>query len=228
MIFQRLKKFYQSPRKFVITAILAVAVIVMGAYSIRERDSRQKLVYAESLDKKVLTVNGRDFNLRQLAFYVAYEEMQVEEEALVYQPSDPGKYWNLHVDGVFVKVAARNAAIQMAIHDAIFYEMAMDEGIELNEEQVQALENDEEDFWNDLQDYDGAERMGITREDIHETMERIAYAQWYQTIYARIMNKEYEDYDFTKEDYTDLLDKNTYKIYDGVWERVDFGNVILR
>lgn len=230
ILFGQFKSFYKKQHKYVFTLFLIVLVIVLGVYSVYLRNSKKKLVYADSLDCVAVTVNGTDLNLRQLAFYVAYEEMQVEKEAQVYNPDDTKKYWNLwnfRTDGVFVRVEARNAAMQMAVHDEIFYKMALEEGLELTGEQITFLNNDEEDFWNDLQDYDGAGKLGITREDVHETMEHIALAQYYQTIYARLEGAEYEDYDFAEEAYEALLEKNSYQVNEEVWDRVDFGNVIL-
>lgn len=227
VLFRYIKDFYKSPRKYLVTVVLLALVIVLGVRAIDLGNLREKLVYKDSLDLVALTVNDTDLNLRQLAFYVAYEEMQVDGKAHIYDPDHPGKYWNLHIDGVFMRIAARDAAMQMAVHDEIFYQMAVEDGVELTQEQRALLENDEADFWNDLQEYDGADRMGITREDVHGTMERIAYAQNYQAIYARLQDAEYEDYDFTGEAYKAFLEECSYKVKDSVWERISFGNVIL-
>lgn len=226
VLWDHFREFRHGPRRYIITLILVILLVALGIYSYYHGKLQEPLNYAESLDQVVVEVNGTDLTLRQMAYYVAYEEMEVEKQALVYNADNPQKYWNLHVDGVFVRVAARNAALQMAVHDEIFYQMAMAEGEELSEDEVEALENYEEDFWNDLADYNGAEKLGITREDLHETMVRMAYAQRYQTIYAILQNAEYEDYDFTKEAYEILLEDNTYTVKKKVWSRIQFGSVI--
>ena len=227
ILWERFLAFRRSPRKFIVTIALAVLVLILGIYSIRTGRSRQKLVYAESLDLVAVSVNGSELTLRDLAFYVAYEEQEVYKEALVYDADDPKKYWNLHIDGVFVADAARNAAIQMAIHDELFYRMAVaDEGT-LSEEERAAMESSEEDFWNDLCDEDQTDRLGITREDLHRTMERIALAQRYQTIYALSRGEAYEEYAFSEEAYEAYRDKQKIKIADQVWNRVDIGSVTL-
>lgn len=226
-IWEGFREFRHGPRRYLITLVLVILLIALGVYSYYHGQGRQPLDYAESLDLTVVRVNGTPLTLRQVAYYVAYEEMEVEKQALVFDEDDPGKYWNIHVDGVFVRVAARNAAIQMAVHDEIFYQMAMAEGEELSQEEETALGEYEEDFWDDLQDYDGAGKLGITREDLHETMVRMAYAQRWQTIYAALQGAEYEDYDFTKEMYETLLEENTYSVEKDVWSRIQFGSIVV-
>ena len=95
---------------------------------------RQQLVYTESLDKVAASVNGTKLTLREIAFYVAYEEAEVEKQAFAYDAEHPKKYWGIRLNKTYVYAAARNAVIQMAIHDEVFYEMAMQEEIELTDD----------------------------------------------------------------------------------------------
>ena len=224
---QKLSAFHKSPKRLVVTVVLVILVLLMGGYAYYRNSLRSMLEYSKSLDRVAISVNGTDRTLREVAFYVAYEEMEVEEQARIYDAADTQKYWNLHIDGVFVNVAARNASAQMAVHDEVFYQKAVEAGEELTEEEREALENKVADFWNDLSDYDGETRMGITYEDVYATMERIALAQRYQSIYAKLQNREYEDYDFSGESYQELLEENDYSIKTDIWKRIDFGNVIL-
>ena len=122
---ERIRRFRRSPKKYLVTLALSVLVVVLGWYSMQNRSGRDRLVYADSLDLVAAEVNGEELTLRDLAFYVAYEEAEVEERAIAYDPDDTIQFWNLHTDGVFIRNAARNAAIQMAIHDEIFYRMAI-------------------------------------------------------------------------------------------------------
>ena len=222
-----LKKARRSRKKYIITVVLAVLVVVLGWKSYDSSTSKKALSYPQSLDQKAVCVNGTDLTLRQLAFYVAYEEGEVEKQAEVYNPDDPKQYWNVHTDGQFVRVAARNAAIQMAIHDEIFYQMAMKDGTALNEEEQKELENKIEDFWSDLTDRNGDDGLGITKDDIVDTMSRIALAEKYQYVYEELQNADHGDYDFSGEAYEQLKEKNKCKIYRNVWSRVSFGHVTL-
>lgn len=214
-------------RKLIITAILLVWLIVLLGYSLYNGKNAQDLVYKEHLDETVATVNKEKLTFRSMAFYVAYEEQQVEKQAVVYEPSDPAKYWNLHIDGEFIRVTARDTAMSMAIHDTLFYQYAMEEGLTLTKEDMASLESAENDFWSDLTEWGAEKKLGVTREDIHESMLRMTYAQKYQAILAAMSGVEYEAFDFNSEEYEDWLENQDYKIEKKRWKKVDFGTVTI-
>jgi hypothetical protein len=214
-------------RKWFLTAVLLLILAGMGFYSYWKGSLRSKLVYPDSLDFVAARVNGNELTLRDVAFYVAYEEDEVEQQAYVYNPDDTNIYWNMHANYTYIRKAARNAAIQMAIHDELFYRMALDEEIELSDEDESLLAEKSEETWTDLVDYGKDVRLGVTQEDIEQTLRKIAYAQKMQYIYANMQGLEEEDYDFTSDSYLDFLGKQDYKISEDVWGRVDFGNVTL-
>jgi hypothetical protein len=214
-------------RKWCLTAVLLLILAGMAFYSYWKGSLRSKLVYPESLDLVAATVNGNELTLRDVAFYVAYEEDEVEQQAYVYNPDDTNIYWNMHANYTYIRKAARNAAIQMAIHDELFYRMALDEGITLNDEEESILAEKSEETWTDLVDYGKDVRLGVTREDMEQTLRKIAYADKMQYIYANMQGLDEEDYDFTSDSYLDFLGKQDYKISEDVWGRVDFGNVTL-
>ena len=166
--------------KFFVTAVL-LAILVFFLIGTRwESRQRDPLVYRDSLEMKAVTVNGNELTLRDLAFYVAYEEAEVQRQAVVYDADNPIRYWNANMGGTYTRVAARNISMQMAIHDEVFYQMAMEEGIELSEADESALADVEQDFWSDLIMIDGDQRMGISEKDIQMTMRKMALAQKYQ------------------------------------------------
>ena len=105
--------------------------------------------------------------LKDIAFYVAYEEKTVQEQAILYNPDNPRQYWNVYTDGQFVKLTAKQAALDMAVHDEIFYQMAVAEGMKLDVTEQEYLENDESDFWSDLTDWQ-REQLGISLLSEHE------------------------------------------------------------
>lgn len=226
-LFQTLIGFFKNPKKYILTLVLGVLVVIMGWYSFQGRNRREHLDYAQCLDKEAVCVDGQSYSFRETAFYVAYEEKEVQEQAKVYDYEHPDKYWNLHIDGQFIRIAAREAAVQMAVHDMLFYQMALEEGITLSEDDRITLKNYQEDFWADLTDYDKQYRLGVEKEDIMATMEKIALAQKYQAIYAGLTNQDIEDYDFSSDCYTELLKEHKYKINEKLWDRISFGNVTI-
>ena len=224
----RIQQFRLSKKKYLITAFLILVLIGLFIYSYINGKNRADLVYADELERGALEVNGQVLTLRDMAFYVAYEEEQVERQAVVYEPENPKKYWNTHTNHTYIRTAARNAAIQMAIHDEIFYRMALDEEIQLTDEETAILENYIADFWADMTDAGKEVRLGVSYEDIAGSMTKIAYAEKMQRIYAELNNRAYEDYVFTEGYYEELLKEQDYTIYKNVWNRIPFGEVTLQ
>ena len=197
------------------TIILVLILIVVIAFSFQSKEKKEYLVYNEALDKTAVTVDDVSLTLKDIAFYVAYEEKTVQEQ-----------YWNVYTDGQFVKLTAKQAALDMAVHDEIFYQMAVAEGVKLDVTEQEYLENDESDFWSDLEDWQ-REQLGISEEELDSEMEKIALADKYQSIYAEMNQKEYEAYNFNGEAYEALLSEHKYSVNEKVWDRVDFGSVTL-
>lgn len=216
-----------SRKKYIVTVVLFILVIILGWRCYEKGEAKKPLNYPDCLDKKAVRVNDTELTLRDLAFYVAYEEGEVEKQAEVYDPDDPNSYWNVHTDGQFVKVAARNAAIQLAIHDEIFYQLAEADHTTLTEEEQESLDNSISDFWSDLTDREGDAGLGVTREDIAAAMKRAAIAQKYQYIYEELMGADHGDYDCYGDAYEALRDKQKCTIYKNVWSRVNFGRVTV-
>lgn len=215
-------------RKFFITLALACVVVVLVVYRETTAGTRGKLDYASSLDEVAAVVNGEELTLRRLAYYVAYEEALVERQALIYNPENTAQYWNVHEKFDFIRVKARDTALQMAIHDVIFSNMADAEGVVLDEGEEERLIFEQTNFWQDLVEDEKTEGLGAAREDIFESMRRAALAQKYQSIYEQINGVAAGAYDIEKEDYLALLAQQDYEIYTFLWRRVPFGDITLQ
>ncbi len=215
-------------RKFFITLALACVVVVLVVYRETTAGTRGKLDYASSLDQVAAVVNGEELTLRRLAYYVAYEEALVEKQALIYNPENTSQYWNVHEKFDFIRVKARDTALQMAIHDVIFSNMADAEGVTLDEGEEERLIFEQTNFWQDLVEDEKTEGLGVVREDIFESMKRAALAQKYQSIYEQINGVAPGACDIEKEDYLALLADQDYEIRTQLWRRVPFGDVTLQ
>lgn len=213
--------------KKIITLLLIAAVIVSAVHAYTYHSTNKKIEYSAHLNKTVAVVNGNELTLEDLAFYVAYEEKIVNEQAKLYNPQKPHKYWNVHTNGQFIRVMARDSAMSMAIHDEIFYQMALTEDIFLDENERKSLIDSQEDFWSDLEDINGAKKLGVSKETINKALEKTAIAQKYQDIYAQLCGEQYEEYDYSGAMYKKLLEDNEYEINEKIWKRVDFGKVTL-
>ncbi len=211
--------------KHLVSIVLIAVVLVMLMRNNNSMTNARPLVYRESLDEVAAQINGEKLTLRDMAFYVGYEEYQIQQEALVYDPDDPNRYWGMRVEGGFMNAVARKNAMQMALHDELFYQMAMKEGITLDDDDQKHMDNKLEDFWEDLTERQGETALGISRKDAKKTIQRIAYAQKYQEVYAQLHNRTYDDYAYMEDSYQKLLKKQKYKVNAKVWNRVSFGNV---
>ncbi|WP_051604808.1 hypothetical protein [Lachnobacterium bovis] len=224
----RIKKFSYKNNRFLITIILAFVLGLLLLYSKINFNNKRLLVYSKNLDEICAVVDGDDLTLRNFAFYVAYEEAEVEEKAKVYDSKHPENYWKMHTNGQFIKYAARNAAIDMGVHDYYFYKKALKDKVKLTNEEKKILKNNQLDFWEDLKDRGADKLLGIKKQDIYDTMEKMAIAQKEQYICEQLDGMEEGDYDFNQDAYKELLEKKDYKIVKGVWTRIDFGNITFK
>ena len=201
-------------------------VVIVAFVSIRMGQNRGYIDFAGSLNRTAVTVDGHILKLSDIAFYIAYEEQQVEKDALVYNPKDTGEYWKIHSNGMFIRIAAKNAALDMAVHDEIFYQMALADGTKLNQEEQLCLTNDQYDFWSDLNE-EQRRALGVSQETLNQSMEKIALAQKYQSLYADMHQTAYEQYLFNGDAYQKLLEEHKVKTNDKIWDRVHFGSITV-
>lgn len=203
--------------------ILAMVFSIM----IRNRQGVDWLVYAESLDMAAVSVNGQEITLRDMAFYITYDEMVVEEQAQIYDAEDTTRYWNLKTNDVYIRQLSKQNVMKKAIHDEIFYQMALREGIELSQEDEEQLTDVQETFRDNIMDSNKLERLGVTEEDINQTIRKIGIAQKYQSLYAEINHIEMQDLEIEGEAYEMMLADYSYKINESVWNKVNYGDVTL-
>ena len=188
--------------------------------------SRQRLDYRDCLDETAFTVDGQAVKMKWLAFYVVFEEREVEKQAMVYHPDSTADYWNLHIDGHFIRQDAKDTMMQMAIHDYIYYQKAMEKGMTLDAKEQKMLENTISDFWMDLLE-EQMDQLPVSDEYLIKTMQHIALAEKYQSIYAQIKNGSTEDYSVSGEAYQKMLEGHEVIVNEDVWDRVDFGHITV-
>ena len=222
-----MKSFWESTKKFRVLWIIVLAFAGMVYLANASFLSKQEVEYAKSLDMVLATIQEQDFTLRDFAVYVAHQEAAVQEQALAYDIDDTRKYWNVRTDMGFISHVARNEAMSMAIHDELFYQLYQELNMEFTEEELTLIQNDAEDFWQDLVDEEKDIRLGIVKEDVYNTMYKIACSQKAQMVYAGILAVEYEDLDYASEAFLDFLSDYAYEVNDKVLNRLDFGDMTL-
>ncbi len=211
----------------VIAAIIFLAFVAMALWQKMKKEN-EWLDYPESLDMVAVEVNGQPLTLRDMAFYIAYDEQVVEEQAQMYDEEDSTRYWNLFInhDG-FVRLTAKKATMEKAIHDEIFYRMALEENVELEKEDDEELNSAEMLFWNSIMFGDKIERLGVTEETLNNSIRKVALAQKYQRQYAEKQDEAMEEYDSTGGKYLKMREQNQISVKDEVWDKVHYGDVSL-
>lgn len=213
-------------QKLSVTAVLLVIVIVLGISAAHAWAQRRPLSFPESLEKVVVTVDGRKLTLQELAFYIAYEEQKMEAEARVYNPGNTGEYWNLYTNHTFFREKGKQMVIDMAVHDEIFYQLAMNEEMKLTADEELYLANSQYDFWSDLEE-EQRQALGVSEDVLKESMRRIALAEKYQYFLAEVNQKEFEEYSVGGEAYLRMLEEHIYEIDESVWDRIRFGSITV-
>jgi hypothetical protein len=211
----------QKIRLSIVIVVLIVALAAVASDSSRRRDY---LVYADSLDEEVVRVDDQPLTLRDMAFYVAYEEQLVEQEAKIYDPDDSSLYWKKRLGGQFIRIAAKQAALDMAVHDEILYRQAIEQELTLDENEQQELANSQYDFWSDLSEEQRA-ALGVSKEEMDEAVAKAALAQKEEWILAGMSGEEESAYEVDGDSYEELRETHRIETNDAVWDRIFFGEI---
>lgn len=208
------------------TTELLMITVVLAFVLMRVGGKKQYLNFPESLDQTAVMVDGDGLTLQDLAFYIAFEEMKVEKDAYVYNPENTLEYWNIYSNSIYIRKAAKQSAMDMAVHDKIFYDMACEQGLALDEKEEQRLSNSQYDFWHDLEE-EQREWLGVSQEVLNESLRKLALAEKYQSIYAQMQDVSMEDYSFEGEEYKALLEEHEVTVLEEVWDCVPFGYITV-
>lgn len=101
--------------------------------------------YEDHLDETVITVDDNGITLREFGYYIYEVEAFVQNQALLYDPENPKRWWNTHFsagwDSQFVCDYAKKVAINTYLSDEIYYQKAVSNGFVLSSaEEAQAAE----------------------------------------------------------------------------------------
>ena len=206
--------------------ILILCVLTLGFAFMKYQGTRARVDYAKQKEEVVATVDGKSLVFEDLAFYILYEERVVEEQARIYNPSSTKDYWNIHTNDTFIQSEAKDAVINMAIHDELYYQLAVKEGIdELTTLDKRDLENAKTDFWEDLLD-EQWEKLPASEDVINAQIEKIAIAEKYEIYIANENNDTLASYKYDGYGYSQLLKEHEVSI-EKIWDRFVMGDITL-
>lgn len=208
-----------------IVLILCVAVMVYALLTMG--NNRAKLNYQEHLEDTAVTVDSEEITFQDLAFYILYEEGKIEEQARIYNPDYTKDYWNLHTNDTFIQLEAKEVVLGMAVHDHLFYQMAVAEGMDtLTEEEEQKLEYRMTDFWEDLLDIQW-EKLPCSEETINEQIRLAAIAEKYQNYLAEELGPSQAAYKYDGYYYQQIMEQHQVETNDKLWDRLVLGDITL-
>lgn len=210
--------------RFVILLALLLALTYMAFVS---AERRTPINLRNHKNETVVRIDGDILTVKDMAFYIMYEECLVENEAEIYNKNSTKDFWNIHTNGYFMSAQAKKAALGMAVHDRIFYELALKNNIVLTEDEEEELRNSQNDFWDDLYPSQ-KENMLADSEDIDRTMYEIALAQKYQLSLAQEKGFTYHSLDWNGYDYEQLEENELeVKVNKSFWHSVVFGEITI-
>lgn len=209
-----------------ILLILCVGVIVYALLNMG--DGRGPLKYNQHLDDTAVTIDGEDVTFKDLAFYILFEERKVEEEAKVYNPDYTKDFWNLYTNETFIQSASKDVVIDMAIHDHLFYQLAVSEGLDtLTESEEEDLAFAINDFWEDLLDIQW-EKLPCDEETINQQIRIAAIAEKYQNYLAEKEGPSEAAYNYDGYYYGLIRDEHSVKINEKLWNKFVLGDITLK
>ena len=213
--------------RIVLTVILvAAALVVLFLIAVFHDDHKEELIYNQSLDLVAVTVEGEDLTLYDLAFYIAYEEGQVNEQAMIYNPDDPQAYWNIHTNGEFLRVTARDTAVDMMIHDYVYARDAAEDGMSLSKEEDKACDSSAEDFWNDLTE-EQREALGIPIDEVYTVCRQIGLAEKWTEHLHETEGRDLASYQVGGKAWEEQRDNMDIVYHNDVLDRIEMGTITL-
>lgn len=216
----------KSVRNILVIVIIAVALLALFMVAVTHNFFTEELVYNQSLDLTAVTVEGKELTLYDLAFYVGYEEQKINEQAMIYDPEHPQRYWNIHTNGEFLRVTARKAAVDMMVHDYVYSTEATEQGITLSKEEKAACDSSAEDFWSDLTE-DQREALGIPMEKVYEVCTQIGLSEKYLMQLSAAEGRDLAVYETGGVAWEEKRDSMNIVYNDKVLDRIEMGTITL-
>ena len=106
------------------------------------------------------------------------------------------------------------------------YDFAGREGITLDDEEKKQLSFRQTDFWEDLYD-EQLERLPVSRDEINDTIEKIALGEKYQQKFTKEKGVNNFEYNYDGYEYKKMLESD-YKIeVDDNYKKLTFGEITI-
>lgn len=207
--------------------VLLICVGVMLYAFLTMGTGRGPLDYSEHLEDTAFTVDEEDVTFEDLAFYILFEERKIEEQARIYNKDYTKDYWNIHTNDKFIQSEAKSVVLGMAIHDHLFYQLAVAEGMDdLTEAEEKELSGSISDFWEDMLDMQW-EKLPCDEQTINNQLRIAAIAEKYGNHLAQKENTSTAAYKYDGYYYSLIKDEHDVKINKKLWNKLVLGDITL-
>jgi len=182
-----------NKKAIVIIIIVAVIIVALGQiYTILTT-----FHYEDHLDDTVITIDSTEITLREFGYYIYDIEAYVQEQALQYDSENPSHWWNTHfaagLDSTYICDYAKETAINSCVCDEIYYQLAIQNGLSLDETEKSYAADEANQTYEQMNDY----QLGVTglnADIILEYRLKQALATKYaQTLLETVDFSSYED-----------------------------------
>ena len=215
-------------RQLVIFFIALAAAIVVTAISA----DRTKIDYSKHLDDVAVTVDGVEVTLRQMGYYVMKSEENVDELALIYDPTDTSSFWRVHTNGGYVVTEAKDAAMDTCVRDMVYCMEADAAGYSLSDEELSQLSADAKDTWECLS-YKQRMVLKYTEDELYDILYYVELASSYANYlletedFSDVSQTPSISLDLDGEYYEALLEKHKVSINKSVWSKIHLGSITI-
>lgn len=208
---------------FLVITFAVLGILLVWALG---RQPKGPLTYEECKDEVIFILDGEEYTVRDIVYYIVRQETLIEEQAAVYDSENTKKYWDVHVNGQFVRLRGKEEALGAAIHDIVLAQDAKAQGVTLKRKEQVYVVNATVDLREDITE-EQKEKSGLTDEEIYTYTEQAALAEKYQRMLAEENDRAFGAYDYNGTAYEEYLKNHELEIDEAMWEKVPFGNVSL-
>lgn len=165
-----------------------ISIMLIGFVITASGCSEQELSKADTV---VLSINGSKVYLNEMLYHVMLAEMQGQLYASIVGNGE--NYWDMkNEDGIVMRDATKELAMENAIRYEIFYKLAMEKGYTLTAEEIQNSKNKADNILKNIPP-EQVSFMELTKEKLIGIQEKIAIATRYYEEYIIRLGIQKED-----------------------------------
>ena len=169
-------------KKAILPIIVIVILIIVPATLMVVHHKKNIFRYEDNLDETVVSIDDTSVSLREFGYYIYEVEAFVQDQAVIYDPENPKKWWNTHfsagLDSTFVCDYAKKVAVNTLICDEIYCREAISQGMSLNADTKARITKETEEMYGEMDSYQ-LDITGLDKTVIQNIKEKHALASQY-------------------------------------------------